>query len=87
MKDLKKLKHFELLKMDASCNTAKFQVRRHNRKNNDNVRLKKIDGCAFAYRDFFDIKEVDQFNINILKDQLLNALEKIKIFESDEDIL
>lgn len=85
--DLKKLNHFELLQLNCSIQSARVKITRHNKKNSDTIKVKKIKGRAFAYRDFFDIKEVDQFNINILKDQLLNALEKIKIFESDEDIL
>ena len=52
-----------------------------------NVRLKKIDGCAYAYRDIFDIKEVDHNIMYTFIDQLKDSLEKIKIFESDEDIL
>ena len=87
MKDLKNLKPFELMKMDSSCNTAKFQVRRHNKKNGDNVRLKKINGCAYAYRDLFDLKEVDNTTMYTLIDQLTESLEKIKIIESDQEII
>lgn len=87
MKDLKNLKHFELMKMDSSCNTAKFQVRRHNKKNGDNVRLKKINGSAYAYRDVFDLKEVDNTTMYTLINQLTESLEKIKIIESDEEII
>ena len=87
MKNLKYLKHFELLKIDASYNTVRVRVQRHNAKYNDNVRLTKINNNPYVYRNFFDIKEVDHNIMYTLIDQLKNSLEKIKIFESDEDIL
>lgn len=81
MKNLKDLKHFEMIKLNASCNTAKFQVRRHNAKYNDNVRLTKINDEPYAYRDFFDLKEVSGYTIIKMKKQLAEALDKIQIIE------
>lgn len=84
---LKKLKHFELMKMDSSCNTAKFQVRRHNKKNGDNVRLKKINGCAYAYRDIFDLKDITEHEKHSILKELSDYLDTRKIIESDEEII
>ena len=84
---LKNLKHFEMLQLNCSIESARVNVSRHNKKHNDTIRVKKINGRAYAYRDFFDLKEVDQLNIDLLNDQLLNALERIRIIESDEEII
>ena len=85
--DLKNLNHFEMLQLDCTIQSARVKVTRYNKKNNDFIKVKKINGRAYAYRDFFDLKEIDQISINILKGQLLKALEKIKIIESDEEII
>lgn len=85
--NLKNLKHFEMMQLNCSIESARVNVSRHNKKYSDTIKVKKIKGRAYVYRDFFDLKEIDQININILKDQLSNALEKIKIIESDEEII
>lgn len=85
--DLKKLKHFQMMQLDCTIESARVKVTRYNKKNNDFIKVTNINGKPYVYRDFFDIKEVDHNIMYTLIDQLKDSLEKIKIFESDEDIL
>ena len=76
-----------MMQLDCTIESARVKVTRYNKKNNDFIKVTNINGKPYVYRDFFDIKEVDNNTMYNLIDQLKNSLEKIKIFESDEDIL
>lgn len=85
--NLKNIKYFELTKLDCSINYARIKAARYKQKTGQSIKIKSIKGQPYAYRDILDLKEVDHNTMYTLIDQLKNSLEKIKIFESDEDIL
>ena len=81
MKNLKDLKHFEMMQLDCTIESARVKVTRYNKKNNDFIKVTNINGKPHVYRDFFDLKEVSGYSIIKMKKQLAEALDKIQIIE------